>query len=178
VTQSPGVVYEVDFKLGDSPNHANRINMKDTPNSAADISAEEIYKTVVSSGQSALNAFLTMNGGASLAFLAFIGNALKEHALNEVAGGILVHALQLFIMGTFAAVCAFGTIFLTNCLSSIGWHGMKKLMFGITLLFGLASLGFFVGASATAINGFTAAKLFSPAQGTQTPAETLNNPPC
>jgi len=82
-----------------------------------DIKPEKKYDTVVSSGQSALNALLTMNGGASLAFLAFIGNALKEHV--PIQNDEIIHALQFFIAGTFMTVCAFGTIFLTNCFSSI-----------------------------------------------------------
>jgi hypothetical protein len=139
------------------------------------VTEKDIYNTVVSSGQSALNAFLTLNGGASVAFLAFIGNALKEHALNPQAGAILVHALQFFIGGTFMAVSAFGAIFLTNCLSSIGGFITKHVMFGITLILGFASLGCFVWGSATAINGFTAADLFSTKQSTAVSA-TPNTP--
>jgi hypothetical protein len=131
---------------------------------------KDIYNTVVSSGQSALSAFLTLNGGASIAFLAFIGNALKEHALNPKAGGILVHAMQFYITGTFMAVSAFGTIFLTNCLSSIKWNRSKQVMFGITLVCGFISLGCFVWASTTAIRGFTAADFFSSKQTTTLPA--------
>jgi hypothetical protein len=118
------------------------------------IKPEKKYDTVVSSGQSALNALLTMNGGASLAFLAFIGNALKEHVPMQNDG--IVHALQFFIAGTFMTVCAFGTIFLTNCFSSISWRRTSDAMFGLTLFCGFAALGCFVWASGTAIRGFTA----------------------
>ncbi|HXM73732.1 MAG TPA: hypothetical protein VN904_00540 [Chthoniobacterales bacterium] len=122
-----------------------------------EVAHEKKYETVVSSGQSALKALLTMNGGASIAFLAFIGNAIKERAIQPEAGGILINAMQFFIAGTFATVCAFGTIFLTNCFSSIQWSKTRNWMFGVTLTFGFFSLGFFVWASWRAIQGFTAA---------------------
>jgi hypothetical protein len=38
------------------------------------IDALKKYETVVNSGQSALRALLTMNGGATIAFLMFIGH--------------------------------------------------------------------------------------------------------
>jgi len=140
--------------------------MNEMSHSKPDISPKMKYSTVVSSGQSALKAFLTMNGGASLAFLAFIGNAVREHSLNEQAGGILVHAMQGFIYGTFMAVLAFGTIFLTNCLSIVNWERSSNVMFGITLACAFASAGCFLYGSATAVKGFTDAHLFS---GKQTP---------
>jgi hypothetical protein len=119
-----------------------------------EIKHEKKYDTVVSSGQSALKALLTMNGGASLAFLAFVGNALKEHVPIQHNG--LVYALQFFIAGTFMTVCAFGTIFLTNCFSSVGWRRTSNAMFALTLFCGFASLGCFVWASGSAIRGFAA----------------------
>lgn len=140
--------------------------MNKMPHPQSDISPKMKYSTVVSSGQSALKAFLTMNGGASLAFLAFIGNAIREHSLNEHAGGILVHAMQGFIYGTFMAVLAFGTIFLTNCLSIRNYERSSNVMFVMTLVCAFASAGFFLYGSATAVRGFTDAHLFS---GKQTP---------
>jgi len=112
------------------------------------------YDTVVSSGQSALTAFLTLNGGASVAFLAFIGHAMETGKLPVDSGRVFVGAMQIFIYGTFLAVLAYGTIFLTNCLSRIGWQRAANLMFGVTLLCGLASLGCFLSASWQAVEGF------------------------
>ncbi len=118
------------------------------------INLEKKYDTVVSSGQSTLKALLTLNGGASLAFLAFIEHALAQKLPIERGG--LVLALQLFIAGTFMTVCAFGTIFLTNCFSSVRWNRTSNAMFVITLLCGFSSLFLFVWASGTAIHGFEA----------------------
>lgn len=112
------------------------------------------YDTVVSSGQSALRAFLTLNGGATVAFLAFIGHAMETGKLPVESGRVFVGAMQLFIYGTFLAVLAYGTIFLTNCLSRIDRRRSSNWMFGITLLCGFGSLGCFLTASWQAIEGF------------------------
>jgi hypothetical protein len=115
------------------------------------------YKTVVSSGQSALRALLTLNGGATVAFLAFIGHVMASDKMPAESGRIFVGAMQLFIYGTFSAVLAYGTIFLTNCLSHVEWPRSSSCMFGLTLLCGFASLAFFLAGSGRAIHGFTLA---------------------
>src|SRR5437588_6846371 len=98
------------------------------------------YETVVSSGQSALRALLTVNGGATVAFLAFIGHTMETGTMPVESGRVFVGAMQLFIFGTFSAVLAYGMIFLTNCLSHVGWRRWSNWMFGVTLVCGLASL--------------------------------------
>jgi len=115
------------------------------------------YETVVHSGQAALTALLTMNGGATIAFLTFIGHLWEKGTLPRDSVQILVGALQLFIMGTFFGVLAYGTIFLTNCLSAIEWRRSSKVMFGITVLCGFASIGCFLSASWDAVEGFEVA---------------------
>ena len=112
------------------------------------------YDTVVSSGQAALTALLTMNGGATIAFLTFIGHLWEKGTLPPGSVHVLVGALQLFIYGTFFAVLAYGTIFLTNCLSSRDWERSSNAMFVFTVLCGFASIGCFLGASGRAVAGF------------------------
>ena len=112
------------------------------------------YDTVVSSGQAALRALLTMNGGATIAFLTFIGHLLEKGTLPRDSVHVFVGALQLFIYGTFFAVLAYGTIFLTNCLSSREWDRSSMAMFVFTVLCGFASIGCFLGASRRAMEGF------------------------
>src|SRR5258708_16105860 len=92
------------------------------------------YETVVSSGQSALRAFLTLNGGATVAFLAFIGHVMETGKMPVESGRVFVGAMQLFIYGAFLAVLAYGTIFLTNCLSLVEWRRASNGMFVVTLL--------------------------------------------
>jgi hypothetical protein len=115
------------------------------------------YKTVVSSGQSALRALLTLNGGATVAFLAFIGHVMEGDKMPVASGRVFVDAMRWFIVGTFSAVLAYGTIFLTNCLSHAKWERSSNWMFGFTLLCGLASLVFFLVGSGQAIHGITLA---------------------
>ena len=119
-----------------------------------EVKFEKKYETVVSSGQSALKALLAMNGGATLALLTFIGNVNKQNAVGPDAGRVLIDAMQFFIIGTFMTVLAFGTIFVTNCFSSIGWRRASNWFFGITIVCGVLSLGSFVWASWSAIKGF------------------------
>jgi hypothetical protein len=113
------------------------------------------YETVVSSGQSALKALLTMNGGGTIAFLTFIGHLVdKKDTLPAVSVPLFVGALQFFIYGTFATVFAYGTIFLTNCLSSVNWDRSSNWMFGFTVLCGFVSIGCFLVASGRAVDAF------------------------
>lgn len=112
------------------------------------------YETVVSSGQAALTALLTMNGGATIAFLTFIGHLWEKGTLSRGSIYLLVGALQLFIYGTFFAVLAYGTIFLTNCLSSREWRRSARAMFAFTVLCGFTSIACFLGASWRAVEGF------------------------
>jgi hypothetical protein len=86
-----------------------------TIDSLKQVDLEKKYDTVVSNGRSALKAILTLNG-ATVAFLAFIGHAMETGRMPAESGRIFVDAMQLFIYGTFLAVLAYGTIFLTNCL--------------------------------------------------------------
>ncbi|MBV8544290.1 MAG: hypothetical protein JO093_09555 [Acidobacteria bacterium] len=119
-----------------------------------EVGHEKKYETVVSSGQSALKALLTMNGGATIAFLSFIAHLLDNKTFSPASVPLFVPALQLFIYGTFITVFAYGTIFLTNCLSSRSWHRSSNWMFGATLLCGFASIGFFLAASWRAVDAF------------------------
>jgi hypothetical protein len=112
------------------------------------------YETVVSSGQSALRAILTLNGGATVACLAFIGHVMETGKMPVESGRVFVGAMQWFIYGTFLAVLAYGTIFLTNCLSHVGWRRSSDWMFAVTLLCALASLMYFLAASWQAVQGF------------------------
>src|SRR3954452_10280363 len=100
------------------------------------------YETVVSSGQSALRALLTMNGGATIAFLTFIGHLWDKGTLTSASVHPFVGALKLFIWGTFFAVLGYGLIFLTNCFSYIAHKKWAKLVsnaiFFFTVLSGIA----------------------------------------
>ena len=120
------------------------------------------YDTVVSSGQSALRALLTLNGGATIAFLTFIGHLWEGGTLPSESSHQFVAALQMFIYGTLLVILAYGTIFLTNCLSSVEWHKSANTMFGGTVLLGFISVGCFLAASWRAVEGLQAAAKLIP----------------
>ena len=131
----------------------------DIPAPKRQIGELEKYQTVVSSGQAALRALLTLNGGATIAFLTFLGHLWDKDKFPKVNSSILVDALELFVYGTFLAVLAYGFIFFTNCLSTRDWKIAERAtytMFGITVATGIVSAGYFVAASRRAIEGFTA----------------------
>jgi type IV secretory pathway VirB2 component (pilin) len=114
------------------------------------------YDTVVLSGQAALRALLTMNGGATIALLTFMGHLLDKDPVSSSlpSAGAFTGAMQFFVYGTFAAVMGYGTIFLTNCFSYVGHRRTGNWMFGATIVFALASLVYFLAATSRAIRGF------------------------
>src|SRR5437868_1108976 len=130
------------------------------------------YETLVTSGQAALRALMTLNGGATIAFLTFIGHFGEKspdasHAswlasLPPGSGPAFICALQLFVYGTFCAVLGYGIIFLTNTLSFVEtrfrlrfgrWEPSDGL-FVVSICCGIASLTLFVMASQNAVAGF------------------------
>lgn len=128
-----------------------------TSETARQVDQAKKYDTVVSSGQSALRALLTFNGGATIAFLTFISHLWDKGTLSSESSHLFVAALKMFIYGTLLVVVAYGTIFLTNCFSSIDWDKTTKALFGVTVLLGLTSIVCFLVASWRAVEGLQAA---------------------
>ena len=120
----------------------------------AEVDHTKKYDTVVSSGQSALGALLTLNGGAILAFLTFIGHLLDKRAVPRDGMSGLVIALGFFVAGAFFAVLAYGMIFLTNCYSRINRDKLAERLFIVTVICGFASIGSFLVGSSQAIRTF------------------------
>jgi hypothetical protein len=108
-----------------------------------------------------------MNGGASVAFLAFIGHAIEKKGFPAEAANAFTSAMQGFILGTICAVCAYGFIFFTNCASYEQDLGRRRFftsklvygLFGVTVLCGFVSLISFIWASFNAVAGFNVAGL-------------------
>jgi len=112
------------------------------------------YDTVVLSGQSALRALLTLNGGATIAFLTFMGHLWEKGSLPVQSTDAFIGALRYFVYGTFAAVVGYGTIFLATGLSLYGWRKLTNWMSGVTVIVGGVSLAYFLIASWRAVAGF------------------------
>jgi len=101
---------------------------------------------------------LTMNGGATIAFLTFMGHLWDKGTLTPTSVSPFVGALKLFIWGTFAAVLAYGLIFFTNCVSYASYkkwsNKVSNAIFGLTVLAGIASVVCFLIASGSAVDAF------------------------
>ena len=128
-----------------------------------EVAPEKKYDTVVSSGQSALRALLTLNGGAILAFLTFIGHLLEKRVVPREGVHGFVVALAMFIVGTFLVVLAYGIIFLTNVYSRINLFERSDRLFKTTVILGFASIACFLCGSVQAIRTFwSIAQVLSP----------------
>ena len=126
-----------------------------TLKTVAEVDSETKYQTVVSSGQAALRALLTINGGAIIAFLTFIGHLWEKDTLPPAKSvSFIVDALEILVVGTFLTVLAYGTIFLTNVLSRIERTKASDRMFFVTLALGFLSGVCFLVASLYAVNFF------------------------
>jgi uncharacterized protein (DUF433 family) len=127
----------------------------------SEVSVVKKYETVVTTGMLALRALMTLNGGATIAFL--IGHLGEAGSLARANTGEFISALHYFVYGTFYAVLGFGTIFLTNTssyaeskygfLRNVKWKPSDWLFFA-TILCGGASLVYFLLASRFAVAGF------------------------
>lgn len=112
------------------------------------------YDTVVSSGQSALRALLAMNGGAIIVFLTFVGHLFDQEKMPAQSIPFFVAALLCFIGGIVLALLSYGSIFITNCFSSVNWRRSSNVAFVVTMLCGFGSLAGFVGGSLKAVHAF------------------------
>ncbi len=115
----------------------------------------EILKVVAESGQSALKALLLLNGGAAIAFLAFLGAAFKGSGVGPEQAAAFGFVMRCFLVGAFFSVCASGTTYLSNLIQSLGghWPGIAVLVF--TVILGIVSLGAF------SVGGWAAADAFA-----------------
>ncbi len=96
----------------------------------------EVFKTVINAGQAALKSAILINGGGSVAILAFIGNILKP---GDPIKAALVHSLggslRMFAVGTLCAAMAAGGTYLVQFFDAAGldskcpkiWRGLAHI---------------------------------------------------
>ena len=121
---------------------------------ASEVGQVKKYETVVGSGQSALRALLTMNGGAIIVFLTFLGHVWDHGKITPESMTIFIAALAWWIGGIFSALMSYGAIFVTNCLSSVNWKRSSDGAFAVTVACGLISLVCFLIGSWRAVDAF------------------------
>lgn len=73
----------------------------------------EMFKSVLDTGKTALTTAILMNGGASVALLAFLANiSVKTELVSRVPA--IAGALMWFVFGVLFAACATGVTYLTQ----------------------------------------------------------------
>lgn len=116
---------------------------------------ERMPEYTINTGEQALKAMLTVNGGAAIALLAYLGSFAKSDVALPVPASMIL-ALQLFVGGVLCAMAAFGSRFFSQAgfgsefgpgSAKIGIHGRRVAI----LLGALSFLGFGIG-------GFTASQ--------------------
>ncbi|MBV1898641.1 MAG: hypothetical protein KUG63_04625 [Cycloclasticus sp.] len=73
----------------------------------------EMFKSVITAGQSALKASMLINGGAAAALLAFTGKIWKSPT-TEVVANSLTSSIFIFCLGVLCAALATGTTYLSQ----------------------------------------------------------------
>lgn len=103
----------------------------------------EMFRSVISSGQNALKSAFILNGGASVALLAFIGH-LAQFQPSKVAA--FSHCLLPFTLGVLAISITSGFTYLSQWLYGSHNESARKAGFVINIsciILGLASYAFF-----------------------------------
>lgn len=103
----------------------------------------EMFRSVISSGQNAIKSSFLLNGGASVALLAFIGH-LAQFQPNKVAA--FGHCLLPFTLGVLAISVTSGFTYLSQRLYDSPNASARKAGFIFNILciiLGLASYAFF-----------------------------------
>ncbi|QSX39468.1 hypothetical protein [Shewanella cyperi] len=106
---------------------------------------QELFKAAIQAGQNALKTAFLLNGGASIALLAFISKlAESQYHSNQVP--LFADCLVKFVIGVFLIAFATGTNYLSqwlyaaNTTNGNAWGNRVNIM---SLLLGLGSYTFF-----------------------------------
>lgn len=103
----------------------------------------EMFRSVISSGQSAIKSSFLLNGGASVALLAFIGHLAQFTPTKVAAFG---NCLLPFTFGVLAISVTSGLTYLTQWLYASASAEARKAGFRVNvfcILLGFASYAFF-----------------------------------
>ncbi|WP_269619231.1 hypothetical protein [Zhongshania sp. BJYM1] len=120
------------------------------------VSDLEMFRSVIQSGQNAIKTSFFLNGGASVALLAFIGK-LTEEQHSRIPSFAL--ALTIFVMGVFCIAMTSGLTYLSQWFYAESELWKQKVGLGLnvaSILLGLASYGFFIWGMCRAYESFLA----------------------
>jgi|GEM_PF-6108628 len=114
----------------------------------------ENTKSLISMSQTAIRLQVTINAGAAVALLAFLGNAINKNA--GTVAGLFSGALAVFPAGVTVAalvgIASYATQFLYAQESPKG-QWWARVLHGITFTAGFVSLGFFVAGCVQTYDG-------------------------
>lgn len=118
-------------------------------------SSLEMFKSVITAGQSAMKSSFLLNGGAAVALLAFISH-LTEKQPNKVA--VFADSLIPFVLGVFAIAVTSGLTYLSQWFyaeDDSSWRVSTGFWLNIAaILLGLSSYAFFLWGMCSAYSGF------------------------
>jgi hypothetical protein len=103
----------------------------------------ELFRSVIQAGQNALRTGFLMNGGASVALLAFVGH-MATVAPQKIPS--LAPSLLVFVVGVLVAALASGVAYLSQWFYGGERSWQKKTGFGLNIaaiLLGLGAYGVF-----------------------------------
>lgn len=107
-------------------------------------SSLEMFRSVITAGQSAIKSSFLLNGGAAVALLAFISHIATT---NRSSISIFADSLLPFAYGVLAITVTSGFTYLSQWLYASEYQTAKKLGFGfniVCIVLGLSSYGFFL----------------------------------
>ncbi len=115
----------------------------------------EMFRSVISAGQNAIRTSFLMNGGASVALLAFIGHLAEIKPSSVVA---FANVLLPFVLGVLAMTLTSGCTYISQWLYDSAKPKAQSWGFGLNILciiLGLLSYVFFVWGMYCAYSAFT-----------------------
>lgn len=114
----------------------------------------ELFKAVISNGQAAIKLFATVNGGAALALLAFIGKVWVPQFPESVLGYNITLALLYFCIGLGIAAVTQGFSYLGQHCFTYDFDKIGRFIQIVTVFFGLFSMVLFFCGVLSACKGF------------------------
>ncbi|AAZ28418.1 hypothetical protein [Colwellia psychrerythraea] len=116
----------------------------------------EMFKSVITAGQSALKSSMVVNGGAAAALLAFTGK-IWETSTSELVANSLTSSIFIFCLGVLCAALATGTTYLSQMSFANGWlklgHSINTFNIAVVLSsYGLFCFGAFKAANSLGVH--------------------------
>jgi len=102
----------------------------------------EMFRSVITTGQSALKGSMVINGGGAMALLAFIGNVFHDIKIEKLDSS-LAWPVLIFCVGILFSALASGTTYLTQFLYQLEWLKTGKAFHLSTVLLVLCSYAAF-----------------------------------